>query len=143
MPFRYLDDIATADIAFMAQGASLEILFRSAAEATLGVMVDNIPALRSRVRRTVVLKADDVEFLLFNFLQEIIYFKDAEKLLLIPGPIMIQPCPECYHLEAVLEGEAIEPQKHRLIVDVKAVTMHLFRVTKTTQGWEAVVVLDI
>jgi len=43
----------------------------------------------------------------------------------------------------VLEGEAIEPQKHRLIVDVKAVTMHLFRVTKTTQGWEAVVVLDI
>jgi len=69
MPFRYLDDIATADIAFMAQGASLEILFRSAAEATLGVMVDNIPALRSRVRRTVVLKADDVEFLLFNFLQ--------------------------------------------------------------------------
>ncbi|MFA5260583.1 MAG: archease [Candidatus Omnitrophota bacterium] len=143
MPFRYLDDVATADIAFLAQGPTLETLFRSAAEATIHVMVDNVQSIQPRCQRTVVLTADDIELLLFNFLQEIIYFKDAEKLLLIPGSITIQSCSGGYDLKSVLQGEGIEPQRHHLIVDIKAVTMHLFRVTQHSQGWEAQVVLDI
>ena len=143
MPYHYLADVATADIAFLAQGPSLEVLFKSAAEATLHVMVDNLSAVHPRCHRNVVLAADDIELLLFNFLQEIIYFKDAEKLLLAPGPITIRSRSGGYGLEAELQGEAIDPQRHHLIVDIKAVTMHLFRVTRISQGWEALVVLDV
>ncbi|HOY08452.1 MAG TPA: archease [Candidatus Omnitrophota bacterium] len=143
MSFRYLDDIATADIAFLAQGPSLETLFQSAAEATVLVMVDNLKSIQPRCQRTVGFQADDVESLLFNFLQEIIYYKDAEQLLLVPDAIMIQTCPGGYDLKSVLRGEGIEPRRHHLIVDIKAVTMHLFRVTPNAQGWEALVVLDI
>ena len=143
MSYRYLDDIATADVAFLAQGSTLEAVFVSAADATLQTMVDNVSAIQVCCQRTVALKADDIGLLLFNYLQEIIYFKDAERLLLTPGPVAIQALPGGYELKAVFQGEGIDPQRHHFIVDIKAVTMHLFRVTQTALGWEAVVVLDI
>ena len=40
-------------------------------------------------------------------------------------------------------GEAIDPGRHRLRVDVKAVTLHGFSVQSTTDGWEAGVILEI
>ncbi len=42
-----------------------------------------------------------------------------------------------------VSGEKIDSGKHDLVVDVKAVTLHRFRVEKTQRGWEAVVILDI
>ncbi|NTV43837.1 MAG: archease, partial [Syntrophobacteraceae bacterium] len=40
-------------------------------------------------------------------------------------------------------GEKIDPDRHDLIVDVKAVTFHHFRVEQTRHGWEAMVILDL
>jgi len=40
-------------------------------------------------------------------------------------------------------GEKIDPSKHELIVDVKAVTLHRFGVTQIEEGWIASVILDI
>jgi SHS2 domain-containing protein len=34
-------------------------------------------------------------------------------------------------------------QRHRLRMDVKAVTLHRFALKETDQGWEAFVILDI
>ena len=48
-----------------------------------------------------------------------------------------------FRLEALMEGEEIAPMRHRLLVDVKAVTMHLFRVERVDNLWRATVVLDI
>jgi SHS2 domain-containing protein len=43
----------------------------------------------------------------------------------------------------VLAGEELDMNRHDLVVDVKAVTLHQFRVEKTDRGWEAFVILDI
>jgi SHS2 domain-containing protein len=40
-------------------------------------------------------------------------------------------------------GEPINLERHRLRVDVKAVTLHRFRLEKTAEGWEAFAILDI
>ncbi|HOV88133.1 MAG TPA: archease, partial [Syntrophobacteraceae bacterium] len=40
MPFRYIEDIATADVAFEAWGETLEDLCVAAADATMNVMVE-------------------------------------------------------------------------------------------------------
>ena len=40
-------------------------------------------------------------------------------------------------------GEVIDRERHELLVDVKAVTMHHFKVEETAEGWTATVVLDI
>ena len=42
MPYHYLEEIGTADIAFEATGRDLVELFRDAADATVNVMIDNL-----------------------------------------------------------------------------------------------------
>jgi SHS2 domain-containing protein len=40
-------------------------------------------------------------------------------------------------------GEVLDPDRHHPRVDVKAVTLHHFRLEKTDCGWKASVILDI
>ena len=82
MPFHYLEEIGTADIAFEATGRDLPELFTAAADATMNVMIDNLDAIEPRETRQIELANDKIDMLLFDLLQEFIYFKDAERLLL-------------------------------------------------------------
>ena len=141
MPYRFLDDVATADIAFEATGRDLNEVFRAAAAATLAVMLEDIPGLEDRVERTVVLEADDPQELLFRFLQEVIFYKDAECLLLRVRELAVTG--DGRQLRAVMSGEAVDIERHCLNVDVKAVTYHLFTFKETVEGYITTVVLDI
>ncbi len=140
MPFEYLEDVAIADVAFRAWGEHLEEVFAAAARATVRVMVQDLAAIAPQVERRVELEARTLEYLLFDFLQEFIYYKDAEGLLLLPSRVVLRGG---FRLEAQLRGEILDPQRHELLVDVKAVTMHLFSLNQVPEGWKAQVVLDI
>src|SRR4029453_12712993 len=143
MPFHYLEDIGTADIAFEATGRDLSELFTSAAAATMNVMIDKLDAIQPRETRRIELKDDAIDMLLFDFLQELIYFKDAERLLLRVREIRIDKRDGAYSLSATTVGEALNARRHQKRADVKAVTLHDFRVEKTEGGWKARVLLDI
>ena len=82
MPYEYLEEIGTADIAFEATGRDLPELFSDAADATTNVMIDNIEAIQPRETRQIELSNDKLDMLLFDLLQELIFLKDAERLLL-------------------------------------------------------------
>jgi len=143
MPYEFLEDVATADIAFTAQGKNLEELFIAAADAVMNVMVEALASIQPRERRTCTLEHDALDMLLFNFLQELAYYKDAENLLLRVQQVQIREQDAHYALHATAMGEQLDPQRHQMRVDVKAVTLHRFRVEQTEQGWEAFVILDI
>lgn len=143
MPYEYLEDVAIADIAFRAWGNDLEELFTAAAEATLNTMIDNMEAIALQETRTFTLENDALDMLLFNFLQEFIYYKDSELLLLRTQQIEIAKKNGIYDLRAVTQGEELNPNKHHQRVDVKAVTLHRFQLEKTTNGWTTFVILDI
>jgi SHS2 domain-containing protein len=143
MPFEYLDDIATADVAFRAWGTTVEELFIAASDALMNVMVENLDGIEPTERREFVLEAESLEMLLFSLLQEIIFYKDAEQLLLRVSGVRIMPRGDQSELVASVAGEWIDPARHDLLVDVKAVTFHRYRVEETQQGWEAMVILDI
>jgi SHS2 domain-containing protein len=81
MPFRYLDDVATADVAFETVGNTVEEMFLCAAEATTRVMIESPETIRGRENLSFHLENDELDMLLFDFLQEIIYYKDARRLL--------------------------------------------------------------
>src|SRR5438105_364237 len=83
MPYHYLEEIGTADIAFEATGRDLPELFTDAADATTNVMIDNLDAIEPRETRQIELSNDKIDMLLFDFLQELIYLKDAERLWLL------------------------------------------------------------
>src|SRR6266496_5381291 len=143
MPYKYLEEIGTADIAFEATGRDLPELFTAAADATMNVMIENLDAIEPRETRRIELKNDKIDLLLFDFLQELIYFKDAEQLLLRIREMRIDEKEGAYSLKATTAGEPLDAGRHQQRADVKAVTLHDFRVEKTEGGWKAAAILDI
>ncbi|MBD1832012.1 archease [Cyanobacteria bacterium FACHB-472] len=143
MPYEFLEDVATADIAFHAWGKDLEELFIAAGDATMNVMIDNLDAIALTETRTFSLENDELDMLLFNFLQEFIYYKDSELLLLRAQQVEISEKDGVHQLSTVTKGEKLDSDRHQQRVDVKAVTLHQFQLEKTDDGWTAMVILDI
>ncbi|MDA8178426.1 MAG: archease [Deltaproteobacteria bacterium] len=142
-PYRYLEGIATADVAFEAWGPTPEDVFLAAADATLNTMVEEIGTVAPREHREISIAADALDLLLLELLQELVYHKDAERLLLRVRDLRIEETGSGYRLQAEAIGETIDPGRHALLADVKAVTLHRLVVEKTTDGWHAIVVLDV
>ena len=143
MPYKYLEEIGTADIAFEATGRDLPELFRDAADATTNVMIDNIEAIQPRETRRIELSNAMIDMLLFDFLQELIFLKDAERLLLRIREVQITKRDGNYFLQATAEGEMLDAERHHQRADVKAVTLHNFSLEQVDGGWKARVLLDI
>lgn len=143
MPFRFLEHIATADVAFEAWGNSTEDLFLACTEALMATMVlAPEEVLRSREMR-IVLEDRELDLLLFDFLNELVFLKDARGLLLHGERVGITERDGLYRLEALVRGERVDPARHRFLVDVKAVTLHRFAVVHEDERWRATVVLDV
>lgn len=144
MPYRFLEGLTVADVAFEATGPTLETLFASAGLAITATEVGNPESVRKKERRAFDLTSKAIDLLLYNFLQELIYFKDVDQLLFGEFDLSIKKeAGERYHLKGAGRGEPIDPERHHLLVEVKAVTMHRFEVTSGPEGWKAIVVLDI
>ena len=143
MPFRFQDEISTADVAFEAWGATQEELFISSAAALLRTMTEAPEEVAHGQELTIRLEHEELDLLLFSFLQELIFYKDARRLLLHADTVQIEQRKGTFTLEAVVSGEQIDAGRHRLLMDVKAVTLHRFQVTFVGNVWKAVVVLDV
>lgn len=146
MPYRYLDDLSVADVAFEAGGTTPEELFTAAWQATLRVMIRNPAALTAVESRNIVLEEASLDLLLHNFLQELIFYKDAEGLLLRIEDCRIQweeGRSKSAKLEARAVGQSIDTKIHRLGTDVKAVTFYHFNLAREKRKWKATVVLDV
>lgn len=82
MPYEFVEEITLADIAFRAWGKSLEEVFVAAGDATLNVMIDNLDSIEFKQQRSFRMENSALDMLLFDLLQELIYHKDTERLLL-------------------------------------------------------------
>ncbi len=144
MGYHYLEDFATADIAFEATGKDLGEIFTVACDATMNVMIEDPESIRDRERRSITLENPEPDMLLFDLLQELIYYKDAEQLLLRIKKIEIGEEGNRFILHASAGGEKLDAERHEQRADVKAVTLHHFTLEKTEDGtWKALVILDI
>ncbi len=143
MPYRFLEDIAIADVAFEAFGKDLEELFTAAADALLNVMVADPATVRADEEVDFRLENRELDMLLFDFLNELVFYKDARQFLLRVKSADITHDGVRFIVNAKAGGERPDPARHRLIVDVKAVTLHRFKVEESENGFRAEVVLDI
>jgi len=142
MPYKFLEDLAIADVAFEATGKTIEELFESAALAVINTQVKDLKSVKQRVSKEIKVESESMEMLLFNFLQELIFYKDAELLLFSKFDIKITQGKK-YKLKAKAYGEKLNMKKHELLVDVKAVSLHNFKVEETKEGWKSDVILDV
>ncbi|HLD13048.1 MAG TPA: archease [Candidatus Nanoarchaeia archaeon] len=139
--YKLLPDIAVADIAYEAYGKSLKDVFEHAAEAIMDMLGDR-KKIQATKKFTIKLKNINLENLLFDFLNEIVFLKDSEYSVFKTVKVTIKEGKE-NKLIAVLTGEKINPEKHELGNDVKAVTMHQYKLEKKGKQWVARVVVDI
>ena len=139
-PFELLD-IATADMAFKAGGKTLEELFQNCGTALTSIMTDE---RKVRPISEVKLKAEahDLPALLFDFLSELLFFKDAEGLVFSEFELKIRGEGGEFLLEGAARGEEWDRQRHEVRTEVKAATYHQMKVEKDGDGWTAQVVLD-
>jgi SHS2 domain-containing protein len=129
----------TADLGLRVGASDLDTLFREAAEALIAILVDNPAAIEARVKLELHLEADDLAYLLFDWLREILYRFDGEGILLSRFDVQVRGT----RLIATAWGEPVDRTKHVLAHEVKAITYHGLRVEKTDDGWLAEVIVDI
>ena len=143
MRYRFLEDVAIADVAFEAEGKTLVELFTNSALALTNTMVKDVNGIEQKSSKNIEIEAEDPEKLLYRFLQELVFYKDAELLVFSRYDLEINEQKGKMRLKGIIRGEELNQEKHQLVADVKAVSYHDFRVHKEGQGWRAQVILDV
>ena len=138
MKFKYLADVAIADIAFEAYGKTLNEVFENSAYAFFD-MTCNPKTIKSKIKKVINVKAENEKDLLYNFLSELIFLKDAKQLIFNKVKVIIKK----NKLKATLFGDKIDYEKQELRNDIKAITFHQFNLEKTKNGYKSRVVVDI
>jgi SHS2 domain-containing protein len=140
--FHFVDAV-TSDVSFVAHGDTLGEAFHAAADALLAATLENPEAVQPRLRRTLRLEGSDPELLLLRFLNELVYLRDAEGLLLRPARVAISGEGPGLQLEAEFAGEHFARGRHQPGSDVKAATAHGLQLARAGAGFEATVTLDV
>lgn len=140
--FRFLEEIALADLAFEAEGESVEEVFRGATQALLESMAN--PATVSRGWERAIERTDmDQSALLFDWLSDVVFWKDAAGVVFREAPLALTREGNVWLLRARLIGATVDQRTQELHADVKGVTKHLYELKQAGGCWKVRVVLDV
>jgi SHS2 domain-containing protein len=129
----------TADLGLRVRACDLPGLFAEAGRGLASIAVANLDEVRPVQERTLSLEGNDREYLLFDWLTELLYIFDTEHLLLVDFEVQIEE----NRLEATCRGEPLDAARHLLDHEVKAITYHGLKVEQVEGGWQAEVIVDI
>ena len=129
----------TADLGLRVTASSLEELLTEAAQGLLAMLVANPDAIRPVQEKSFHLTAEDSSYLLFDWLSELLYAFEADKLLFSAFELKLNN----NELSAICRGEPMDPSRHQMEHEVKAITYHGLKVAQTGNGWQAEVIVDI
>ncbi len=138
--FRVVEDTTSADFVFEAYGASANELFANCALACFYAMTDPTTVDPVKSYRLEV-KGETIEDLLYNYMAELIFIKDTEKVFLSQFDVDILP--DNTALKAIVRGEPIDYNKHIIKTDVKAATYHDLHVRADKEGYSTRMILDL
>ena len=138
-PFETFDH--TADIGLRITAATLDELFAEAGKALFAVLLENPASIETSEMVELQVHAEDLAYLLADWLRELLYVFDTQHLVL--GAFQVRVNERRKTLSALCSGERLDWSKHRPGTEVKAVTYHGLRVEKRRDGWIAEVILDI
>src|SRR3989338_1348954 len=116
MPYKFFKDVAIADVAFEASGRNLKELFESAGLAVTNTMVRDLKKVKPKVTKIFRIKSDTLENLLYNFLHEIVFLKDAKLLLFSKYSVKIDE--KNFSLVAKASGEELKKKGNKWIARV-------------------------
>jgi SHS2 domain-containing protein len=129
----------TADLGLRVEASTLEELLVEAARGLVSLVVANPDAVLPVVKKTYEVAGTEPDLLLFDWLTELLYTFDTERILFSQFDIRLTPA----GLTATCRGETANPNRHRLEHEIKAITYHGLFVRQTNQHWEAEFIVDI
>ncbi len=136
-PFEIIDH--TADIGIIAYGADIKQVFANAALGLFNLMGDT-DDFKEAIERELELSAEDVEVLLVEWLNELIYILDVEHIFFkrfeVDELTGTQIRARCF-------GEKIKPSQHKLKREIKAATYHMLKIDKENSGYKVQVIFDV
>ena len=133
--YRFIEH--TADIGLIAYGSTLAEAFGNAAYGMFSIIAE-LGTVRETESRQLEVNDNDLEGLLFEWLNSLIYFFDVEMLLL--KRFEISNLAE-NRLKAICYGEKYNPSRHQLKTGVKSATYHMLKVDREKN--EVQVIFDI
>jgi len=114
----------TADMGLVAYGKSLAEAFANAAYGLFSLIIEP-NKVKEKESRKVTVQAQDMESLLFSWINELIYIFEVERLLFKSFDITEFTGRS---LEATCWGEKYDPSRHQLKTGVKSATYHMLKV---------------
>jgi SHS2 domain-containing protein len=129
----------TADLGLRVRAAHLNTLFAEAAECLFSAVVEDIGTVRPEQSVTVELAGTDREFLLFDWLRDLLLKCEEDHLLFARFEVQVRDD----GLTGTAWGEAFDDARHVFAHEVKAITYHELKVVRDGDEWLAEVVVDI
>ena len=129
----------TADVGIRVKGADLQELFVNAALAMFDIIAERkTPETKALEKITVAQKADDLEELFLNWLNELLSLSATRELIFSDFTFSSL---DNNNLHAILCGSSIA--NYRINTEIKAATYHELKIEKTPSGWQAEVIFDV
>ena len=129
----------TGDLGMEVYGRDLPELFAHAAWAMFDLMSD-ATTIRPQHTITLSVSAVDLEDLLVRWLSELLYRYDTQRLLCCTFHCTrLEPT----RLTATVAGEPLDPDRHPIDTEIKAVTYHQIAVEQVEGHWQARVIFDL
>lgn len=128
----------TADIKFQAFGKNLKEVFKNSSEAVFNSMYSG--KVKEKDKFIIKIKGNDLESLMYNFLEEFLFLMDSKNFFLSRIKI-ISLDEKKLELKAEIFGDDVK--NYKLNHDFKAVTYNEMFVKKINGIWTAQVVMDI
>jgi SHS2 domain-containing protein len=129
----------TADLGLRVRARDLDELFAEAARALFSTIVEDLNTVEPRRKIDVHLPGDERDYLLFDWLKELLFHFDSEHLLF--GKFEVHVAND--GLSGAAWGEPLDRSRHVLEHEVKAITYHGLHIEQTADGWLTEVIVDI
>lgn len=137
--FSYPEGGPTADLLVEARGATLGEAFSYLA---LGMFdtITPLDGISEKEEFSLEANGQDLESLLFNLMDEFLYWNDVE--FLVPKKVKIELDLDKFTASAKCIGERFSSETHDVGIAVKAVTFHMMDIRKDENGWVVRMVFD-
>jgi SHS2 domain-containing protein len=139
--FRQFDH--TGDVGIDAEAPDEAALYACCAAALFDVLVESGSIVERETKR-ISISAPDRELLLVRWLGEILYLHSTGGWLFRDFDVRTEEGEKGFTIEAIARGEILDPSRHTLRTEIKAVTHHQAAVSRDAEGtWRARIVFDI
>lgn len=128
----------TADLGLRVRAADLETLFAEAGKGLFSLIVD-LETVRPQQERTFRIEGQELDYLFFDWLNELLFSFEKDRILLAEFSVTR----DAEGVSATARGEPLDPARHELDHEVKAITYHGLKVVEDSGGWLAEVIVDI